>query len=203
MMPEIRPDFPSNSHRKPSDKPEREVKKIIEGTAVAKKKSLKSKIAETFTPPDLEDVGLYVLFDVLIPAAKKMLQDSVVEGSQKLLWGEVRRTTSANGGRPFTSYDRISTGSSRPRETSSPRGSSHDFEGIIFDRRGEAELLLENLLEVIDAYGSVSVADLYGFAGMSRDYPDRKFGWTNLSTASVSSSRDGYLLNLPKPKPLD
>ena len=44
-----------------------------------------------------------------------------------------------------------------------------------------------------------SVADLYGLVGIDSEYTDNKYGWTNLSSASIKATRDGYILDLPRP----
>ena len=57
--------------------------------------------------------------------------------------------------------------------------------------------------ELIDTYGSVSVADMYDLVGMSCNYTDNKYGWTNLRNAEPVRVRDGYLLKMPKATPID
>ena len=57
--------------------------------------------------------------------------------------------------------------------------------------------------ELIDTYGNVSVADLYDLVGKSSEYTDNKYGWTNLRNAEPVRVRDGYMLKLPKPGPID
>ena len=49
----------------------------------------------------------------------------------------------------------------------------------------------------------VSVADLYDLVGISGNYTDNKYGWTNLRNSDVQRVRDGYLLKLPKALPFD
>ena len=52
-------------------------------------------------------------------------------------------------------------------------------------------------------FGEVTVADLYDLVGISSDYTDRKYGWTDLATAKPIRVRGGYLLDLPRAKLLD
>ena len=78
-----------------------------------------------------------------------------------------------------------------------------NFDDIILESRGEAEEVLSHLLELVENYGVASVADLYELVGITGSFTDNKYGWTNLSTASVSRVRDGYLLNLPNATPID
>ena len=58
--------------------------------------------------------------------------------------------------------------------------------------------------ELITEYKMVTVSDLYDLVGISGKYTDCKYGWTNLRNVEPIRVRDGgYMLNLPKPRPLD
>ena len=52
--------------------------------------------------------------------------------------------------------------------------------------------------ELIDQYGMVSVGDLYDLVGVTGQYTDNNYGWTDLRTASVVRTRDGYMIKLPR-----
>ena len=68
---------------------------------------------------------------------------------------------------------------------------------------GEAEDVLSRMDELIDTYGVVSVADLYDLVGISCNYTDNKYGWTNIRNVEPIRVRDGYMLKLPKAMPID
>ena len=70
------------------------------------------------------------------------------------------------------------------------------------DSRSDAKEVLDTLLDILDTYDSVSVGDLYDAVGMSHNYTDNDYGWTNLSSAEVVCIRGDYMLRLPKAKPL-
>ena len=57
--------------------------------------------------------------------------------------------------------------------------------------------------ELIDVYGQVTVADLYDLVGVTGNYTDNKYGWTNIRNAETIRVRDGYMLKLPKVLPVD
>ena len=48
----------------------------------------------------------------------------------------------------------------------------------------------------------VSVMDLYDLVGITGQYTDNKYGWTNLRNAEPVRTRDGYMLKLPRAIPL-
>ena len=70
-------------------------------------------------------------------------------------------------------------------------------------RLGEIEEAVAEMEELIDMYQLVSVADFYDLVGVSGNYTDNKYGWTNVRNASVVRVRDGYMIKLPKALPLN
>lgn len=79
----------------------------------------------------------------------------------------------------------------------------HDFDEIVLDERAEAEEVIDKLYEVVSRYEFATVADLYDLVGLPSNHTDHKWGWSDLRGAGVSRIRDGYLLDLPDPEPLD
>ena len=58
--------------------------------------------------------------------------------------------------------------------------------------------------ELIDAYGFVTVADLYDLVGVTGNYTDNKYGWTSIRNAEPVRARGGgYILKLPRAIPID
>ena len=74
---------------------------------------------------------------------------------------------------------------------------------IILESRGEAEDVLERMDELIATSQVVSFADFYDLVGVSGNYTDNKYGWTDIRNASVIRVRDGYMIKLPKALPLN
>ena len=196
--------FPSNAHRKKEEKLEpKKVEKVIKGRVLQKKKSFGKKLVETFIGEDINSVGSYILYDVLIPAAKSTISDMVQGGIEMLLFGERKGSrTKRDGNRSFVNYGGMSSSSSYRREERYVKPqirNTHNFDDIVLANRGEAEQVLSHLVDLVIDYGQASVADLYDLVGITSNFTDNKYGWDDLSSASVSRSREGYLLNLPKP----
>src|SRR5664279_3084609 len=89
--------YKPNSH-KTKDAPTKEVEqntkkldRITTGEVIQRKKSLGRKISETFTGDDINSVWSYVLFEVIIPAAKTMISDAASQGVERMLFGENTR----------------------------------------------------------------------------------------------------------------
>lgn len=212
--------YPSNAHKTKesvSKRPKQEtpekpkMEKVADGSQ--RKKSLGKKISETFTGDDARSVGEYVLFDVVIPAAKTTISDAVGQGVERMLFGDVRRPRTSGGGRRnYTSYNRMSSPTtSSPGRAFEPDGptlskrarSTHDFGEVILEDRGKAEIVLDRMGDALDTYGLVTVSDFYDLVGITGSYTDDKWGWFDLRSARVVRDRAGYFVDLPAPSPVD
>lgn len=203
-------DYKPNSHKVREEQKQSNdiVKKEIRPVAQAKtkKKSEVKKFADIFIAEDVTSVKDYIVNEVLIPAAKKALSDIVTNGIDMILYGEARgKDRRRDGGSrvSYTKYYDRDYDRDRDRDRSRNRRSVYDYDDIILDTRREAEDVLNRMDDLIDNYGMVSVADLYDLVGVSGNYTDNKYGWTNLRNAEVRRCRDGYLLKLPKALPFD
>lgn len=216
-------EFPSNSkgaNRRPSsgEKPaaEKRVDQVVTGKVVRRKKSLGKRFTEVFVNgPDSRSVFDYVFFDILVPAGKDLFMDATYAGLERKIYGEVRSTgrRGYSRGPGRTDYNRISTGSvlrsdprGAPREDPrmSRRGrATHDFGEIVLESRVQANEVIDTLYEIISKYEIATVADLYAALGESSNYTDNKWGWDDMRGADSERVRDGYLLVLPRPKPID
>lgn len=216
MNEQIKTNYPSNSKIVKEEKPEKKrLDPVVTEGVSHRKKGLGKRITETFTGDDARSVGEYVLFDVIIPAAKTMISDAVGQGVERALFGDVRRPRSSGGSRPgYTSYNRIHqsspSGAMRAFEPDGPRPglskrarATHDFGEVVLPDRGKAEVVLERLGDTLDVYGVATVTDFYDLVGISGSYTDDKWGWYDLRGARVVRDRVGYLVDLPQPSPID
>jgi hypothetical protein len=91
----------------------------------------------------------------------------------------------------------------RPRDLSRRARASHDFDEIILGTRVEATEVIDRLYDIIAKYEMATVSDLYDLIGVTGSWTDDKWGWVDLRGAGVTRVRNGYLLALPRPEPLD
>lgn len=192
-------EFKPNSHKSKelAPVPEKKVEKIVKGTVKSKKKNGIDRLKDNFISEDAANIKTYVVMDVLIPAVKKAICDIVKNGVDMILYGESGRSNR----RPseYVSYDRryLDRGDSRFYNANRAR-IGYSYNDIILETRGEAEDVLARMDELIELYGMVSVADLYDLVGITGNYTDNKYGWTNIRNAEPVHVRDGYMLRLPK-----
>lgn len=199
-------EYKSNSHRSKNRPPDsdKKVEKIISGTAKAKKKNDIQKFTDVFISEDVGNVKSYILLEVLIPAIKKAISDIVTDGIAMILYGESgsgRKSSTASKVSYRRYYDEKRTGTGHV--SLSRQKSGYNYDDVVLDNRGEAEDVLSRMDELIEAYGLVSVADLYDLVGINGNYTDNKYGWTDIRNASAIRVRDGYKLKLPKALPLN
>jgi len=201
-------EFPPNNEasKRAGDK---NITRVTSGDTVRRRKSLRKQFSETFVAGDLRTAARYVMFDVLLPAAKDMIVEAGSTGIEKLIFGDSRRRTVSSpqsGPTGYVSYNRMAMGVasrlSAPERAMSRRARSrHDFDEIILDSRTEAEEVIDRLYDLVNQYEHATVADLYELVGLASTHADQKWGWTDLHGAGVSRIRDGYLLDLPEPAP--
>lgn len=198
-------DYKSNSKRSKveaqNQEREKKVEKVVTGKVVTKKKTGLRKFADEFISEDARNVKSYVFGEVLIPAIKKAISDIVTDGIDMILYGESRK-----GGKR-SSADRVSYRNYYDRDTRPVRddrgASRYSYDDIVLDSRGEAEDVLARMDELMDTYGLVRVADLYDLVGITGNYTDNKYGWTNIRSATIVRVRDGYMIKMPRAVPID
>jgi len=204
-------DYKPNSHaykegRVDPEQREKRAEKVITGSAKTKKKSVGKKLSNALVSEDAGNVKSYILMDVIIPAAKKLISDIVRDGIDMLLYGESGRDRGRDGRRSGASYVQYSSYSrrddrDRPRERHSNR---FDYDEITFETRRDAETVLIRMKEILREYGIVRVLDLYDLADISAPYTSSNYGWSSLTNATITRLRDGsYYIDLPRACPLD
>lgn len=199
--------YQGNSNKKKateSKKPER-LEKTISGKVVERKKPLGKRIAETFTGDDTRTVGQHILFEVILPAIKQLISDTVSQGIERLLFGESSRHSRTVTRPGYNAYNRVTPASRRdePRSLSSRARATHDFNEIVLESRGEAEKVRDDLTACIDQFDVATVSDLYDLVGITGSFQDDKWGWYDLRDARITRVREGYLLDLPKTQPIE
>lgn len=200
--------LPDNSHKARSEKKtspapaEKRVEKVIKGKAKVKKNEMR-KWSDVFIAEDASNVGNFILMDVIVPSIKKAFYEGITGALDMLLYGG----RGGGGKRPtadkvsYRDYNGVSRRDERSYNTTRT-ASGYSYDDIIVDTRGEAEAVLMRLDEVMETYEQVRVADLYDLVGITGNYTDNNYGWTNIQNAQVVRVRDGYKIKMPRAIPL-
>lgn len=199
--------YPSNSKKKKEEveqKREPRVAKTISSEVVERKKPLGKRFMAAFTGDDSRTVGQYVLFEVVLPAAKQLISDVVTQATERFLFGDSGGRRSSRPG--YTAYNRMSSTQNRreePRVLSQRARATHNFDEIVLPDRRDAERVLEDLIACVDEYDVATVSDLYDLVGITGSFQDDKWGWYDLRDSRVKRVREGYLLDLPRTQPIE
>lgn len=207
--------YPSNSKKSKGNKDKKEepksrLEKVVSGTVIKRKPGFLARVKNALTNDDAHSVGGYILWEVLIPAFQSMVYEAGSQGLERALFGEVRvgsRSPGRNYGSSYqkTPYNKFyNAGPSRNERDVSPRARRmHDFGEIILETRSDAEDALNSLANHIDRYDVATVSDLYEYLGVTSEFIDEQWGWTDARGMGVRHTRGGYMLILPRPEPID
>lgn len=198
--------YPGNSHKSkdvkrtaPTD--EKKIQKRVSKPAKTKKKGELRKIAEEFIVDDVKNIKTYVITDVLIPTIKDTIWDILTNTLDMFLFNGTKDHRKRGKSSPKISY-RDYYDSKNDRGRNYEIRDRFDYDDLEFDSRGEADAVLTGMLETIDQYGVVSVADMYDMADVTAPYTGNRYGWTSLRNAEVVRVRNAYIIKLPKAKPI-
>jgi len=189
--------FPSNTYTQKKTDPD-EVLKVTTGKVKEKKKSLGERVAEAFIATDGRDIKDYFVFDVLIPGLKRAVEDLV----HMVLYNDHKsgRVERKNGESRIrrVSYSSV-YGNSQKRDealTARPKVSKTD---LIFETRADAEEVLSMMADRVEDAGFATVKYLNALSDMPTDFTQTRWGWHDVSGASIVQTRDGeYLLKMPR-----
>lgn len=199
-------DYAGNTHRDKNKQVESDKDKVVEqvttGVVLKKKPSIGQRFKTIFFGGDARGASKYIAADVLLPSIRNLVVDATTKGIERMVYGDAARNIRRPG---FDYRSRVQYNSPfmRPEHRSTrlpdqgPRMMRRDTNDLVLASREEADLVLERLIDILDQYDVVSVADLYELTGLPSSHIDNKWGWTHLHSAEVRQVREGFLLNLP------
>lgn len=192
-----------DSNYKPEKK---QAKKVATGTI--KEKSFKQKVRDAFISDEVHDIKSYVVFDVIIPAIKETVRNLFVNSLDMALFGKVRKTanTEQRGGSTYIAYDRLyqSRGSNDVQPRQQKGGAPlrvNELDRVVFKDKADAIDVLSYMMDNLEEYHVASIADFLSAADLPISPIHHKWGFYDLSTASVEELPDGsgFFIRLPRP----
>jgi hypothetical protein len=198
---------------KKQKKEDKKLEKVVTGVVIQKPPGIGRKFKDIFFGGDFKLAMRYVASDVLLPAFRNLLVDSVTKGAERVVYGEVsgyRRRPTGYGPITRVQYNNPLM-QQRPVDPRDPRqqaylpdqprlqrANRHHFNDVILISREEAELVVERMIDIIDKYDAASLSDLYVLLGLNSSPIDNKWGWTFLNNVEIRQVRDGFLIELPE-----
>lgn len=199
--------YKPNSHRSKelTQNTEKKVEKVTTGKVVKKKNGIRNLSSALIAEEDSTNLKKYIIWDVLIPAGKKMIQETV----NTILYGIGASGHSNNGSTvasriTYNSYYGRNHGATYSSSTKAGRvRTGYSFDDVKVSSRADAEAILKRMEEILDTYDIVTVSDLYELAGLPSDFPDTKYGWETLVKAEIINTGDGFMLKMPRAIPVE
>lgn len=204
-------DYQGNSNKtKKTDKPNEEqpkknLDKVVTGKVIVKPVTISSRVKNIFFGGDINTAGSYVISEVLLPALRNLVVETISKGTDRLIYGESMHRRRPSNYSPRVQYNNpINRGITQARSYLPDQRpidrwtqGRKPFEDVIVGTKEEADMVVEQLTTVVDQYELVSVADLYELLGLPSTHIDNKWGWTQLSAITVGQVREGWRISFP------
>lgn len=209
--------YPANSHaskeKKDQTKAEKapaepkEIKSVVSKSAKEAKKGPIKRLMGKLFADDFDDIKTSIISDTVIPALRDMFFDAISGGLSMVLYGETYSGHKYRKSKGYTDYGKISSvvGSSRERRERKNELSS-SVEDLAFEYREDAVAVLDEIMDIMETYDMVSIADVYSLAGIPTQHTDNKYGWdnpTDIAKMKIARSGRDWVLKLPRPYPID
>lgn len=229
-------ELPGNSHKQREEiaatapptnpiAPQQREKKVDKveglGEVLVKKPSLGTRFRKTFFGGDAKGTANFVWSNVLVPMAKNAFLDAIQQGSERMVWGEVRSRPSTtlpnlfglghqaynkmyqNGPMPGSPLGQMAPLQQLQQQAQRQAKATHDFSSYTVGNRAAGEIVVDRLYDLLSRDGVATVADFMDLLGYEADYTMQKWGWLDLRGSQVVRVPQGYLIDLPAPIPLD
>lgn len=194
---QLRQQYPSNSKvSKPQEEREK-VESVVTGKAVLQKKSFWDKVKTNFFSKDIKDMKSYFLKQIVVPT----IQGGVIAMFEMLFYGQARSRPPIGGyyTNQRTNYNYVSSQLTRPLGPTVADRSAHNFQWARFESYEDAENVISSMLDRIDRYGYVTVAEYYELCGVRAEYTDEGWGWTKFRKLEPRRINEGYIVDMEPP----
>lgn len=182
----------------------------IEVDAKVRHNSASKKLTEAFLAEDVANAKSYIIWDVLVPNIKDVFGQTLHSTIDAILGtrrGGAYGRPSYSSGSNHTNYSKISSTRERVVENTY---NTYTFDDIELTDAGVANLILDELNEIIDEYGNCSVNDYFETVRqyvrgirIEQNPQDVNYGWTSLRAAQVMRAGRGmYYIRFPRVRPL-
>lgn len=206
--------YASNSNKSKASKDKPRAEKVVKGEVISRPKPIGSRFKNLFLGGEAKEASRYILGEVLLPAFRNLIVDSIRIGTERVVYGEsTRRYTPPYSRSPYagrvtyqTPVNRSYPDPREPRQAYIPDqvGSRRRQQGqeVILSTKEEAETVVEMMIDVIDKYDMVSLADFYDLLGLPTNHVDNNWGWTFLNDVEIRQVREGWIIDLPPAEPV-
>lgn len=197
---------------------EKKIERIVaEGGLVDPHAGVGGKFRKIFGRADFKGTMHFVWKDVVLPAAKAVALDALWRGGEHAMYRGASPTVGPAGriygAAPGTRVSSVSyTGPAyRPGQTTPPTGHHQApittqvvypqtlWDEYILVNRADAVRTVQQMGDLIETYGLVTVADLHEMLGRQISHTENKFGWDHLRGVEVVNHPHGWQITLGPP----
>lgn len=190
--------------------PEKRAAVISGGATKSTGKKERGRIAELLDLGEHDTVKDYVIQDIIIPSFKDVLYEIINGAAEMYLFSGTKRPSKVGkiGGGP-TPYSTIfgnknTKNKHRERDNDENKKERMSYSDVTYESKEKATKVYFKLVDALEEYDQITVADLYEYSGLDSEWTDWNWGWTSLNGVGVSRLRGGrYMIDLPKPRPLN
>ena len=193
-----------------NQEPRKKVERVVTGRARTRRRRKIDSLAENFISNEAGDIKTHVFSEIVFPTIVNMIRNIAHDCIEMLLPGtgsssEYRRygRESRSSNISYNKYYDDRERSSRTSRNSQRETVNYEYEDPLVDTRGEAELVLTRMEDIMEAFRTVTVLDLYDACGIRTNPGDHKYGWTSLKGARIVRLGSEYLIKMPRPMPID
>lgn len=192
----------SDKSKEKTDAPKKEIVPLSLGSeVVVSKPSVSSKFKHIFFGGDFSTAAEYVASQVLLPALRNLLLDTISKGADRLIYGDTRPPPRPGGMSSYQPRVQYNNPIHRPPPTPSApwtqSSTQRQFRDVTVGSKEDAEMIVEALMAIVDQYDVVSVSDLNELIGEPSSHIDNKWGWENLSRININQTRTGWTIVFP------
>ena len=173
--------------------------------ATRQEKSTLQKIGSAFIPEDVNNIGQYILVDWILPGVWSFIRngiDTLLPNSKSVGGGQRTGNISGSRGRVGNPSSQFAYNKVYDAKNHREVEDIGDFSTLIIYNRGDAELVLDEMRDIIadpDGEGCVSIG---WFFDRVKSYPiptaSWSWGWRDLRYAGVERYGNGYRIKFPK-----
>lgn len=203
-------DYPSNSNKSKEEVAPNLPDPVVVTPGVPKKKK-DSKFLRMIFKQDFKDVKPGLVKEYIEPKvtdlAWSFIQasiDTVTNALRMMVYQDYRPTSTPKIPADRYSYNNYYS-SSTPKPNLTPTMTSEvNYDEFTYATKGEADVVLAELKNILQRSKSATVLDLYALSGVgTSNYTLQNWGWTDLNFAEVKQTFDEdhrivYMISLPK-----
>lgn len=174
---------------------------VVNNAATVSKNTDPGNLVSKFLVDGVKTAGKSMFSDVLVPQCKQAVYNAIINGINVLFWGPggQKKTGTTLGTGTKVNYASASKSGSVQKVTATVKGTM-DPEDVNFETRMDAQTVYDSMLDLIDQYERVSLAEFLELANVSNDnFTYCKYGWTSLPPADIRRLGNGsYYIRFPK-----